>query len=1589
MARPPGSAEPFAIPDLRRQAFSAFGRCERKTDLRRGRSATLQAADPGPPLVVPGLRLRDTVRFCVLVSLVRSETFLTLAMPHTDSACIVRHSAFVLRALIACAALSSGCIKTPQPPQTVCRLDSECATGRCLAGLCVSPAADAITGADSKDAAQDLQGQLDAATDAVDDMDDVGASAETSADGQADADGGLQTDADADAKVDSADAQVTCKVDQDCSAKLGALPACTFASCTDGLCLPAILPDETTCATDGLCPAPGDCESGVCVAGAAVCDDGEPCTADQCTTTGCNHLAFKNGTVCSVGILTCLAGSCGGGKCSGTLVAGQCLIDGACVTAGQARPDAPCLRCVPEISQTDWSMVTAVSCDDGDACTQGDACDLFGACTSTAVDCSDDNPCTDDTCKAETGCVALANEATCATADPCTTEGQCKSGTCVGGGAKDCNDVNPCTLDQCQAGLGCVHIPVTAPCSADTDPCTQDVCVGGTCVGVPLTSVCEIGGMCVPAGGKADGNDCLLCDPTKNPSNWTATPAAPCDDANACTFFDTCVADLCVGEIGSCDDKNACTQDSCEPETGCKFAPVTASCDDVNLCTVADACVAGKCVGKLLTAQDCADGNACTTDSCAAAVGCTHTPNGAPCDDGNACTAGDKCNAGICLSGGVKCACKLDADCNDGNTCTLDHCSAEGVCSNDILGPIVGCDDGNACTKLDTCATGYCQGLPVNCEDGNACTADGCVAETGCTSVAKPASACNDANACTSGDLCVNGVCSGTAKNCDDGNACTGDQCDPKTGACGHNALPDGAACPADTVACTADQCSAGSCTHDGIVAGSCLIAGACLPAGTVHPAQVCLGCLPLSNAHDWSPMTGLACSDGSACTQGDLCLAGNLCVGNTVVCDDNNPCTINGCNPLASESPCLYIAMGGSCSDGNACTANDTCQVGLCDGATVTCNDANPCTLDQCDASSGCVSTALPGSVACASDGLPCTADVCGEGSCGHVPVAGTCLIDGACHADGDATPLPICHACLAAVSQVSWSPVTGGACDDGNACTGQDVCLQGTCAGNPDAACDDKNPCTSDSCDPSGIVCAHAAQPGPCDDGDACTTSDFCSGGLCAGGAAVVCEAGALSNDCTQAVCDSTIGCTATSTCGPLHGCVTGLCVTLNPLGLPGPATLSLAPVAPSLPLLPTARWQEVHAGNRGQIPQLWLTAQSSVCDPALGTISRLTAAVLQPGDETVLAMDVPSAPGWCALHPVLLAHPATNTELVLAWLEGGDALSACPAAASGGRLRLGLVGQGADVVSAGPPASCPDSGDGTAPTQPALHLLALPGGNLDSVESLFGLVLRGALQGPNYWLGKYPDAWGGPGTPLPAGNVPGYLPMPAPSRPTHVVWPGGGAALSTAVYSKLGSPLVPVVDTVNMNADGQLAAEAVSHVGSIDLPGDPLVFHALSTAWDADAGRIGIVASGTLVSGGITKGFLAFHRISPEQSEAPAAHVIALFQAPADSGNSAAIQAVRITDLPGSADFLVAFAFPGSSNLQLVRVHPLDDLQTTLGPIATVATDFEGHWLGETVQAYGGLSELVIDPAGQRYTIVYESISGLSILTAPIPQ
>jgi hypothetical protein len=165
-------------------------------------------------------------------------------------------------------------------------------------------------------------------------------------------------------------------------------------------------------------------------------------------------------------------------------------------------------------------------------------------------------------------------------------------------------------------------------------------------------------------------------------------------------------------------------------------------------------------------------------------------------------------------------------------------------------------------------------------------------------------------------------------------------------------------------------------------------------------------------------------------------------------------------------ESDCTYSLAGSDCSDGEYCNGNETCNdTGVClAGTPVDCSDGIGCTDDSCDEVNDiCENT--PNDANCSDDGVFCN---------------GSEFCDGAldCSSTGDPCPPQLCDEGL-------------GSCVD---------CLV-------DGDCDDGIVCTDDSC--VAGTCSYVNNTAPCDDGDICTSVDVCSGGTCAGGSPLDCDA------------------------------------------------------------------------------------------------------------------------------------------------------------------------------------------------------------------------------------------------------------------------------------------------------------------------------------------------------------------------------------------------------------------------------------------------------------------------------------------------
>ncbi len=130
------------------------------------------------------------------------------------------------------------------------------------------------------------------------------------------------------------------------------------------------------------------------------------------------------------------------------------------------------------------------------------------------------------------------------------------------------------------------------------------------------------------------------------------------------------------------------------------------------------------------------------------------------------------------------------------------------------------------------------------------------------------------------------------------------------------------------------------------------------------------------------------------------------------------------------------------------------------------------------------------------------CVGEACGDDGCGQ-DCGPLCLIEGTCVADGETEPENPCRICIPGVSDTTWTNVEGKACDDGNACTLEDRCSGGACHGDP-MTCPSPGPCeTNGVCNEATGDCEYAprADGTACSDGNDCTEADACQDGTCVG--------------------------------------------------------------------------------------------------------------------------------------------------------------------------------------------------------------------------------------------------------------------------------------------------------------------------------------------------------------------------------------------------------------------------------------------------------------------------------------------------------
>jgi len=312
--------------------------------------------------------------------------------------------------------------------------------------------------------------------------------------------------------------------------------------------------------------------------------------------------------------------------------------------------------------------------------------------------------------------------------------------------------------------------------------------------------------------------------------------------------------------------------------------------------------------------------------------------------------------------------------------------------------------------------------------------------------------ACDDNDPCTLGDVYTSAcACVGTYTDSDGDMICDGEDDCPNL----DNSLI-GQSCD-DSNNCTSDDK---------------YTLAACGCAGTFDDVDMDGVC----DADDVCPMfddnlIGAACDDNNPCTLGDVYTSACECVGTytdsdgDAICDGEDDC------------PNLDNALFGQpCDDGNVCTTGDTYDSNSC-SCVGTFQDADADTV--CDAQDQCPSLDDRLLNTSCNDNNVCTTNdiyiVNGNNTCECVGTFQDTDSDGICDAQDACPSLP--------------NSLIGTNCDDGNACTINDV--YGTdcnCNGtfqdtDMDSVCDAEDQCPGED---DGLIGT------PCDDGDICTIND-----------------------------------------------------------------------------------------------------------------------------------------------------------------------------------------------------------------------------------------------------------------------------------------------------------------------------------------------------------------------------------------------------------------------------------------------------------------------------------------------------------------
>jgi len=285
-------------------------------------------------------------------------------------------------------------------------------------------------------------------------------------------------------------------------------------------------------------------------------------------------------------------------------------------------------------------MLTALACVGGlfAACNGADQPEptervreeaILGPCSKHA-DCEDGNPCTQDVCLLGACLIPLP------------VIGCCFNGSCNVGGSGGSAGTGGTAGGSggATAGTG-IGGTISLGCSADEqcqdgNPCTQDLCLIGLCLPLPVLGCCYQG-VCQDDGSAGAGGDAPIV-------TGGCSTNEQCDDHNDCTQ-NLCVLGLCTTlPVLTCDGSGGSP-----PALGCS---TNEECEDGNDC-IQNLCLLGLCVALPVIGGVCggeggtSGGNGGSAGSMAAAAG----EGGFTASNGGAAEGGDTITAGSSVGG--------------------------------------------------------------------------------------------------------------------------------------------------------------------------------------------------------------------------------------------------------------------------------------------------------------------------------------------------------------------------------------------------------------------------------------------------------------------------------------------------------------------------------------------------------------------------------------------------------------------------------------------------------------------------------------------------------------------------------------------------------------------------------------------------------------------------------------------------------------------------------------------------------------------------------------------------------------------------